>query len=277
MPYVRSPSEDRPEQAFRHSDRGGCVPSPRDRVRRIRPRSVPSNCADVVVGNPPWGAPKSGDSDEIRSDGGIAWCQERGLSVGNKERSQTFVHRSLDLLRPNGKAGLLLSTGVFFKRHKNTKLFREQWLEKVTLDKVVNFAAVRDAFFRSAGEQGDSEISGSIAPFASVVFRKRKPSDDSRFMYWSAKETAFVKRVQAVILNRADLRIAAQVDYERDDTLWKVYWWGGHRDEELIQRLRLEASFRQVVDPDGERMRRFSRGVQKGPGWMAEAIQGIPD
>src|SRR5262249_13001192 len=46
-------------------------------------------CADVVVGNPPWGAPVTNLPEELRSDGGIAWCEARGLRVGDKERSQT--------------------------------------------------------------------------------------------------------------------------------------------------------------------------------------------
>src|SRR5262249_22979255 len=69
--------------------------------------------ADVVVGNPPWGAPVTNVPAELRSDGGIGWCEARGLSVGDKERSQTFIHLALSLLRPGGRAGMLVSTGVF--------------------------------------------------------------------------------------------------------------------------------------------------------------------
>jgi hypothetical protein len=231
-----------------------------------------SACTDVVVGNPPWGAPPANEPEEIRSDGGISWCKGRGLSVGDKERSQTFIHRTLDLLRDGGRAGLLVSTGVLFKRHPNTKLFRRQWLQKVTLGTVVNFAAVRDAFFRSTGNGGELQSEGSIAPFAAVVFEKRSTPEDVGFAYWSAKETAFVKRVQAVVLNRADLRRASQEAFGRDETLWKIYWWGGHRDEALIRRLRLGPSFRQVVDPDGERMRvGFQEASRKdAAGWLRQ-------
>ena len=195
--------------------------------------------------------------------------------MGDKERSQTFIHRTADLLRCGGRAGLLVSTGVFFKRHKNTKLFRQQWLQEVTLQKVVNFAAVRDAFFRRTGDEGNSRSEGSIAPFAGVVFEKRPAPESSHFAYWSAKETAFVRRVQAVVLNRADLRAAGQDEYECDDTLWKIYWWGGHRDEALIRRLRLEPSFKQVVDPDGKRMRvGFQEASRKDPaGWLRTFLE----
>ncbi len=237
----------------------------------IRKRFL-SACADVVVGNPPWGAPPSNEPEEIRSDGGIAWCAERTLSVGDRERSQTFLHRTLDLLRDGGRAGLLVSTGVFFKRHENTKLFRREWLEKVTLQKVVNFAAVRKAFFRGARDEGESRSQGAIAPFAAVVFEKRPALEDSYFAYWSAKETAFVRQVQAVVLNRADLRIANQDEYERDDTLWKIYWWGSHRDEELIRRLRLERTLQSVFDPNNDRLQKgFVKGKpDKASDWLRQ-------
>src|SRR5207302_388748 len=116
-----------------------------------------SGCADLVVGNPPWGAPQTNVPEELKSDGGIGWGD------------------------------------------------------------------------------GEDREGGSIAPFAAVMFSKQTPSKDNRFAYWSAKETAFVKRVQAVVLNSADLRAANQTEYLRDETLWKIYWWGGHGDEALIQ------------------------------------------
>ena len=229
-----------------------------------------SQQADVVVGNPPWGAPPTDLPEELQSDGGIKWCAGRKLAVGDKERSQTFIHRTRDILKPTGRAGLLVSTGVFFKRHKNTKAFREQWLGSVTLRKVVNFAAVRFAFFQNGSDPADPGRQGSIAPFAAVIFDNTAPAPDSRFAYWSAKETAFVKRVQAVVLSAADVRSASQADYLRDETLWKIFWWGGHRDHALIQRLRVEPSFQQVVDPDGTRLRvGFQEASRKDPAkWL---------
>ncbi len=194
------------------------------------------------------------------------------MTVGDKERSQTFLHRTADLLKKGGRAGLLVSTGVFFKRHDNTKQFRKQWLDSVTLRKVVNFAAVRDAFFKNGSDPSDPGRQGAIAPFASVIFDNTPPPPESRFAYWSAKETAFVRRVQAVVLNWADVRAANQAQYQQDETLWKTYWWGTHRDHALIQRLRLEPSFQQVVDPDGQRMRMgFIEANRANPaGWLKD-------
>lgn len=234
-----------------------------------------SQQADVVVGNPPWGAPPANLPLEVQSDGGIKWCAGRNLAIGDKERSQTFLHRTRDILRPGGRAGLLVSTGVFFKRHRNTRAFRKQWLDAVTLRKVVNFAAVRFAFFQNGSDPADPGRQGAIAPFAAVIFDNEPPPVNSRFAYWSAKETAFVKRVQAVVLSAADMCSAAQAEYEHDDTLWKIYWWGGHRDHAIIQRLRLGDSFKQVADPEGSRMRLgFLEASRSDPaGWLKKFME----
>lgn len=130
---------------------------------------------------------------------------------------------------------------------------------------------MRTAFFRVEGGKSEDESKGAIAPFAAVVFDSGSAQADSRFIYWSAKETAFVKLVQAVILNRADFTHAKQADYQRDDKLWKIYWWGTHRDESLIRRLRLEQTFEIVLDPHDDNFRiGFLKGKknQTASGWL---------
>jgi type I restriction-modification system DNA methylase subunit len=109
-----------------------------------------SNCADVVVGNPPWGSSPTGWNTIAK------WCKTHKYPVGDKERSQAFIWRVLDLLRDNASASLLVSTGVFLKTQKTSKAFRREWLNKVELKEVINFAHVRDVFFR--GQQRVSQL-----------------------------------------------------------------------------------------------------------------------
>ena len=212
-----------------------------------------SDCADVVVGNPPWGAPANQDAKTRKAaTTAMKWCEGHGKSVGDKELSQAFIHRTHDLLRDGGRAGLLVSTGVFFKRHPKSRKFREQWLASSALDHVVNFAAVRYAFFASA-----------IAPFASVVFEKRPPKRRThRFRYYSAKEAALVDGLRVVSLSKPDLHVVRQSDFVADDELWKVYWWGGHRDEALLHALRLEPTLGSLIDPDGRHPEYIAKGFE---------------
>lgn len=213
-----------------------------------------SECADVVVGNPPWGTqstPNGGAQQAAKI--AMKWCLDRNRMVGDKELSQAFVHRSQDFLRPGGRAGLLLSTGVFFKRHNNSKKFREQWLASSEIKAVVNFAAVRDVFFKKA-----------IAPFASVVFNKRPPNRQHRFHYYSAKKTAIVDGLRAVVLSKPDLHAVSQFELSATEELWKVYWWGGHRDEALLQALRLEQTLGSLTDCAGSQPERIGQGLIVG-------------
>ncbi len=216
----------------------------------LRTQRFSPNCADVVVGNPPWGSPRSGAS---ASPGAVAkaqkWCTDHGYATGDNELSQMFIHRSVDLLKPGGIAGLLVLTGVLFKEGKKSRAFRTKWLRSVRLSNVTNFAHVRGVFF-SGRERG----ADAVAPFASVVFEKDDEwKDDHRFGYWSAKRTAMAERLRSVVLSRADLRLVSQRSVLMHDDAWKIYWWGGHRDEALIRNLQLYPAARDV-HVDGKRL-----------------------
>jgi len=188
--------------------------------------------ADVVVGNPPWGSPKSNDQlgrNALRRT--LEWAEEKlGRTIGDKERSQAFIHLALELVRDRGVVGLLVSSGVLFKHHKKSKEFRRVWLSNARLEHIVNFSQVRHLFFR-----GDARKTEAIAPFVAAIFSKDFAEPDSRFAYWSAKRTAFVENSQAVVLSRGDMHWLLQADCLNDERLWKIYWWGSHRDEALIR------------------------------------------
>ena len=193
-------------------------------------------CAGVVVGNPPWGYPKKEDTEGQKAMSElVTWCDPRkGRPIGDKEPSQAFVHLAQALLREGGKAGLLVSSGVFFKHHQNSRNFRRVWLSSSRLEHVVNFAHVRHIFF----SEPQRETKG-ISPFVSVVFEKAPPDalTDNHFEYWSAKRTATVANTQCVVLNRGDMHWLSQRDCLANEKLWKIYWWGGQRDEALIRRI----------------------------------------
>ncbi|MGO9167394.1 MAG: class I SAM-dependent DNA methyltransferase [Candidatus Sulfotelmatobacter sp.] len=190
--------------------------------------------ATVVVGNPPWGYPKKEDLDGRKAMVAITeWCDaKKNRPIGDKELSQAFIHLTQALLQDGGRAGLLLSSGVFFKHHKNSRDFRRVWLTSARLEHVVNFAHVRQIFFSDPHREAKG-----ISPFVSVVFEKTPCGDltDNRFQYWSAKRTVMVENTQCVVLNRGDMHWLSQRDCLENEKLWKIYWWGGHRDEALIR------------------------------------------
>jgi type I restriction-modification system DNA methylase subunit len=202
---------------------------PAEVTRRFGPGS-----ATVVVGNPPWGYPKKEDKESQNALAQtLKWCDAKnGRPVGDKELSQAFIHLTLALLQDGGRAGLLVSSGIFFKHHANSRKFRRVWLTAARLEHIVNFAHVRQIFF--SGPQREAQ---GISPFASVVFERTMagPPPDSRFQYWSAKRTATIENTKCIVLNRGDMHWLSQRDCLADERLWKIYWWGGHRDEVTIR------------------------------------------
>ena len=197
----------------------------------------------------------------------LEWCDpKQGRPIGDKELSQAFIHLSLALLRDGGRAGLLVSSGVLFKHHKKSREFRRMWLTASRLRQVVNFAHVRHVYFA-----GPTRKVKGIAPFVSVVFEKtdRCPDADHRFEYWSAKRVAMAENTQAVVLSKGDMHWLSQRDCLAYEKLWKIYWWGGHRDEALIRSLDLHVPLLQLPDKlPGVRVtagRGFLEGTRKDP------------
>jgi Eco57I restriction-modification methylase len=230
------------------------------------------NSFDVIVGNPPWGDAKN--SDISNKPGGnlvLSWCKDNNKLIGDKELSQAFIHRSIDLLRNGGIIGLLVSTGVFFKQSSKSKQFRRQWLSAVKLKQVVNFALVRSVFFSFK-----DKTTKATSPFASIIFEKEQFDPSHCFSYWSAKRTAFIERSQCVLLTLSDLKTISQRSVMENDFLWKVYWLGGHKDEQLIKYLKLRNTLREIIGPDKPELKLIAQGFvvakikQKDSGWLKE-------
>lgn len=207
---------------------GSCSP---EITSRFGPRT-----ATVVVGNPPWGYPKKVDKEGQKAlTQTMKWCDpKQGRPIGDKELSQAFIHLTLALLKEGGRAGLLVSSGVLYKHHRNSRDFRRVWLSSSRLEHIVNFAHVRQIFFSDRQREAKG-----ISPFLSVVFQRTVADSppDSTFQYWSAKRTAAIEHTKCVVLNRGDMHWLSQRDCLADERLWKIYWWGGHRDEAIIRSL----------------------------------------
>lgn len=206
---------------------------------------------DIIVGNPPWGIKKGATKEiEVAQQRSQKWCEVFGWSLGDKELSQAFIARSLSLLKKGGECGLLVSTGVFLKHHENSRKFRKRWLQEITLKTVVNFTHVRKIFFSAA-----------VAPFTFVHYENNSADPLHRVFYWSAKKSEIVDKTKAVVLTLSDLHQVKQTDLASNEILWKVYWWGSHRDAAFIDALNLNDSLYQI-----SMKRKWSYGQGYTPG-----------
>ncbi len=192
--------------------------------------------ADVVVGNPPWGKPgqNADETAKARHQVMLNWCDENENEIGDQEPSQAFLLRALDLLKPNGKAGMLVSAGILFKHSPKTKTFRTQWLSNSQVSEVFNFTHVRKYFFKAT------------SPFLAIVFCKSKQKGKP-VLYGSAKQTLSVARQQAVMFSRHDLHWLRNEDLT-SNTTWKTYWFGTFADRKLIKQLTDHLSLDDIYD-----------------------------
>lgn len=196
--------------------------------KKLEPNSV-----DIVVGNPPWGKPNKATEDVV-----LNWCVKRNKIISDKELSQAFLHRTLDLLKPNGKAALFVSSGVLFKDDPysgKSQQFREQWLTSCNISHIYNFVHVRDVFFHDA-----------IAPFIAVIFNKNTLIPNNLIEYWSVKSSNIARNLHSVIFSHNDVNILHQIDFIQNNYLWKTYWWGNHHDAALIRSLKIEKPLERV-------------------------------
>jgi type I restriction-modification system DNA methylase subunit len=196
-------------------------------------KSFSSNCAEIVIGNPPWGSPGKRKEDKgAREDNkaAIAWCDKRNLPIGDQERSQAFIWRALDLLNKNGCAGLLVSTGIFFKYSETSVEFRKKWIENSRLTSIFNFAHTRTVFFN-----------GAISPFAAIFFEKTLQNDHT-IQYWTSKKTRIVENLHSVVFTKNDCKpLQPNIDLS-DYKVWKIYLWGNQKDDQLIRYLETNRS-----------------------------------
>jgi type I restriction-modification system DNA methylase subunit len=207
-------------------------------------KSFGINSVDIVVGNPPWGAPgnMADKSTKAREKVMLDWCNINIRSIGDKEPSQAFLWRALDFLKEGGSAGMLVSAGVLFKHSKTTHAFREKWMNSVRLAEVVNFTHVRSIFFK-----------GSISPFLALIFSKDKQNDHP-VKYCSAKQVVTIKEMQAVLISKYDVHILRNEDLTSGE-LWKNLWFGRFADRNFLKQLqlrkRLDAFVRREVSGQG--------------------------
>jgi len=220
-----------------------------------------SECADIVVGNPPWGMPSSDDIPGRKSLGKVLeWSNNKRKSISNKELSQAFIWRTIELLKNSGSAALLVSSGVLLKNSVRSNRFKQDLLGTIRLQEVVNFVQVRDLFFNDA-----------ISPFISIVFKKENSTPTSYIDYWTARRTKVIEGTRVVVLDKADFKFFKYPDTAAHD-IWKIYYFGNHRDHSLISGIRLYRPLKEIAVKNLERKQGFKESTmgREDAGWLKE-------
>lgn len=224
-----------------------------------------SDCADIVIGNPPWGSISGKSKENIdRLQMMAQWFKNRNQpKPTDNETGQAFLWLSLQLAKPGGTCGLLLSANIFLKNSDNHREFKKQFLSSVTVNEFVNFTLCREVFF-----------TGAISPFGAVLFKKETPSPDAIILYQTVRKTGNVSKSKEVVSDKNDLKFFTHRETDMPD-IWKVYLFGNHRDHALISRMRLYPEFKTIIDPtasgDG-----FKKGNEKDDAGALKEFDVLP-
>lgn len=183
----------------------------------------PAHSFDVVVGNPPWTEIR-GES-KTRSERWAAWHKR---VVGDRNPSQLFLWRALDLLSEGGVAALLVGAKAMLNTRQTSIDFRQQWLRQAKVEQIVNFSYVRKDFFTKG-----------VAPFMLIRFCRTDRETSEMVIYDTARPVTPGRRGSSA-LARLDRQLVPQSSLIARDYLWKTYSAGSLRDDALIARLELE-------------------------------------
>ncbi|MCY4457953.1 MAG: N-6 DNA methylase [Acidimicrobiaceae bacterium] len=193
---------------------------------------------DVVLGNPPWGEPRS-----VQPQLGEKWVRERGFPVGDRDPSQQFLWRSLSLLKQGGIGALLINATAFLNSRSTSQQFRSLWLKETDLQEIVDFTSSRSMFF-----------DGGIAPFMLLVFRPQQSepslSTSGIFSYSTVRPSRSLEATRTLAHAHLERRWVYQSALANREYLWKMYAWGNHHDEAFMARLDTEQRLTDFLPDD---------------------------
>lgn len=215
--------------------------------------------SDIVIGNPPW-ASLTGPVTTAES-----WCEGRNLPVPNRQLATAFVWKAAHHQKPGGRVCFVLPHGVLFNHQRKALDFQRTWLERHSLDLVLNLADMRFNLFDAA-----------VGPSLIVRYRADSPTARNHRVKYLVPKTSWsisqAELVSVVPEDRTEIRLSdvlADLRNHRASPEWKSRFWGTPRDRKLLERLH---DFPRLSEIVGQQRR---RGQCR---WLiAEGVQPVGD
>lgn len=219
------------------------------------------NSFDLVVGNPPWGSPGTGDLQGREALKSIEeWCSAQGIEFPDKEPSHAFLFRAIDFLKPGGLSSLLVSSGVLLKFSRISNNYKQQLLSQSTIKSVVNFSHVRRVFF-----------SGAISPF--VLIRLEKNAPRGGFIdYLSLKKSGIIEKNKVVLIDKNDFK-KIKYEHTKVNDIWKIFYWGNEHDFKLISSIRRFKLLKEYCDLENCAQGYKEANKSKPNDWLSEYLE----
>jgi hypothetical protein len=97
------------------------------------------------------------------------------------------------------------------------------------------------------------------------------PLPTAKINYWTARRTKVIENTKCVVLDRTDFKFFRYSVAAADD-IWKIYYFGNHRDHSLISGLRSYPQFSTFEVKNMKRRQGFKESIKdrKDAGWLKQ-------
>ena len=182
---------------------------------------------DLVVGNPPW---KSLEGPLTTAE---KWCEKHHDPLANRQLAIAFVWKGALHERTGGRVCFVLPHGVLFNHQDKAIAFQKTWLERCSLDVVLNLADMRFNLFEAA-----------VGPALVIRYRTSSSQDfDHRIQYLAPKTSWAISQAEIVSVPPEDRTeilakdLLSDLKAHRAPRAWKERFWGTPRDWKFLDRL----------------------------------------
>lgn len=212
---------------------------------------------DLVAGNPPW---KSLDGPLTTAE---KWCARNHAPLANRQLAIAFVWKAARHQRTGGRVCFVLPHGVLFNHQDKAIAFQRSWLERCSLDVVLNLADMRFNLFEAA-----------VGPALVIRYRTNASQDaDQRIQYLAPKTSWAISQAEIISVPPEDRTevlakdLLSDLKAHRAPRAWKERFWGTPRDWKFLDRLSDLPALSAIVG---------SERSPKPPRWIiAEGLQPI--
>jgi type I restriction-modification system DNA methylase subunit len=196
-----------------------------------------NNKFDWIVGNPPWIELEQGSTTE---EPALAWINKHSEKkpVSNNRVCEAFTWRVVDLLKNDGCVGLLVHAKSLF--NNSSEKYRSEFFKKHEFSRITNFSSLRKVLFDGRAKAPAatfiySRVKGKIVKHPIIHCAPFVINQMSIFPWGNPKQ----KAGWLLTINDNEVQTVSHQEAEVGESLiWKIAFWGTHRDRKAIQRLR---------------------------------------
>jgi hypothetical protein len=213
---------------------------------------------DIIVGNPPWTAPKGKGAKGAPKfpPRHIKYCETRVPPfplAHDSPPDPAFVRRAADFATAGARFGLILAATRFFSLEQSSRKMKLAVMTNYCPALVINLSQVHRDLFPEAEQ-----------PAIVLVSENRKATAEDDFTLLSVERSASFKRHGALEIGPESARRLPVLETAREADALKVACWGTPRDWTLVKKLWKFRELRKfLADHGAKEYQGYIRGTPK--------------